>query len=446
MKTENEFPIFKFFNLGCKVNQYDGALIIENLQVLGLRLAEQDEEPDFIIINTCSVTANADKKSRQLIGSQKSKFPNSKIIVTGCYAEAEKKKLSEMDSVSAVFGTQERDCIEKYILSDYTIKNRNYPCDSFRNRLSIYPGKTRAFVKIQDGCDHFCSYCRVPFVRGNPFSRNPDDIQKEIESLVNSGKREIVFCGIRLGQYLWKDVTLTKLMRSTKGIQGLIRLRLSSLEPLDITDDIISEISYGDMVCNHLHIPLQSGSNKILQLMKRGYSAEQYTDIIEKIKNACKDIMITTDLIVGFPNESEKDFEDSLTLAERCSFSKTHIFRFSIRNETEASNLPNKIDRTIIKQRAERAIARTTELAMKIAQNQIGKIKQVLFETFTLHKGEKYLSGTSSDFFKIKVPCIKTDKNILNMERINLLAQICEVRIEHAEFEKLPILYGHISE
>ncbi|MDD5731137.1 MAG: MiaB/RimO family radical SAM methylthiotransferase [Candidatus Omnitrophica bacterium] len=321
----------KFYTLGCKVNQYDTQSIRENFLKKGFSEIRGEKKADFYLINTCSVTQSADKKSRYLIKRCAKENKNARIIVTGCLAEKDSKDLSGIKGIN------------------YIISKRFFP-DGINN----FCGRTRAFLKIQDGCDNFCSYCKVPLVRGGSRSRPLKEIVYEAEKLVENGFREIVLTGICLGSYgkgLAPRRNLVDVINALEKIEGLWRLRLSSIEANQVTGELIQKIAASKKLCRHLHIPMQSGDDEILKEMNRKYSRKDYLELVNKIKRAVPQIAITTDIMVGFPGEKEENFQNTARLIKEILPLKTHIFPYSPRQGTRAAGFSNQVAPEIMKLR-----------------------------------------------------------------------------------------------
>ncbi|MDD5568361.1 MAG: MiaB/RimO family radical SAM methylthiotransferase, partial [Candidatus Omnitrophica bacterium] len=306
-------PTVKFHTLGCKVNQYDTQSIRERFLGRGFKEARGSRKPDFYLINTCTVTAAADQKSRGIIRRCINENPKAKVIVTGCMVKNDSSELSGIKGVELI--------ISKSFFSD---------------GISDFSSHTRAFLKIQDGCDNFCSYCKVPLVRGRSRSRLLEDIVEEAGILVKKGFKEIVLTGICLGSYgkdlsmeTSKGLNLVAVIEELEKIEGLLRIRLSSIEAGDVTDALIDKLAESNKLCRHLHIPIQSGDDQILRKMRRKYSRKFYINLIKKIKARIPQVAITTDCLVGFPGESEKHFKNTLDLVNRIVPLRVHIFPYS---------------------------------------------------------------------------------------------------------------------
>lgn len=348
--------------LGCKVNQYESAEIIEGLKNRGFSIVPFDSEADIYIINTCTVTEKTDYQSRQLVRRAHRGNPSAMIVATGCYAQTAPEKLASLPGMKMVVGTAEKNEIPRLLenISGYGRKTIVSDVASLKESLlpvslSHFPGHTRAFLKIQDGCDSFCSYCIIPYARGRSRSLPEDAVISQIKRFTASNYLEIVLTGIHLGLYGHDFEPQTSLIKLLKRIENLGitgRLRISSIEPAEITDDIISHISDSEIMCRHLHVPLQSGDDKILKAMKRNYTSRQFRNIIEKICIAIPKIAIGIDVMVGFPGEGEKEFNNTRDFLNSIPLAYLHVFPYSRRLGTDAAELPGQVQMIVKKARA----------------------------------------------------------------------------------------------
>lgn len=361
--------------LGCKVNQYDSQVIREQFLGDGFREVTSNENlsPDICIVNTCSVTNRASSKGRNYINHLRRIYPESTLVATGCTVDYQPESINE--KVNFLISNK-----DKSSLADMFTENKN---KKNNHRITNFSGRTRAFVKVQDGCNEFCSYCVLPYVRGRSTSRDSKSIIDEVKILVHNGYREIVLTGIHLGDYgrnKGKQNVLVKLLKELEIIDKLARIRLSSLEPQDITEQLIEKIAESSKICKHLHIPLQSGNNIILKNMNRKYTYKQYKNLLEKIRNRIPNINFTTDIIAGFPGETERQFLDSCKAIEKLQFVKVHVFPYSLRAKTIASSFSNRVEAKDIKSRARalQEISQKTEVAVK--KKLIGSLQEILIE------------------------------------------------------------------
>jgi threonylcarbamoyladenosine tRNA methylthiotransferase MtaB len=347
----------KFYTLGCKTNQYETQAIKEVLlRSDSYEEARSEKESDIFVVNTCTVTAKADKESRRTVRHCHRENPDAKIVVTGCLAENDEAMISGLPGVAHIVKNCQKHEISK-ILSDKEVRITDYDSSRYTPlAIEDFDDRDRAFVKVQDGCDNFCSYCKIPLVRGRSRSRPLKEILEEVERLIDRGFKELVLTGICLGDWgkgLSGDLKLHTLIKKISSISKNFRVRLSSIEPNMITDELIACIADTKKVCPHLHIPLQSGSDKILRQMKRPYSAKEYTLIIARARKAIKDLSITSDVLIGFPGESRRDFRQTVNAVKRIMPSRLHIFSYSQREGTLASRIKGPIDPGEIKRRRE---------------------------------------------------------------------------------------------
>ncbi len=368
---------------GCKLNQYESELIIEQLENTGHTVISVEDESDIFIINSCAVTGEAERKVRQQIRRIRKNFPNSKIILTGCYAT----KVDEetLQFVDLTLGISEKkqilDFIDKigvFVRKDFW-RDEDISYEFITNSVS---DRTRAFVKVQDGCDNSCTYCSIRTFRGTKIRSKPVSvILREIQELVRRNHKEIVITGLNLGKYgIDLGTNLSTLLREIEKIEGNFRIRLSSINPEDITDEFIDVITDYEKFCPHLHIPLQSGSDKILKAMGRKYNVDHVISVAEKLRSKNPLFSLTTDLIVGFPGESEEDFNDTLKLVRNLELLKVHAFRYSDREGTYASQMPGKIPGNVKKDRVEKLIDVAFNVSIEYRNKLIGKTVTVLVE------------------------------------------------------------------
>ena len=371
--------------LGCKVNAYESEYIKEQFKTNNYDIVNIDDNPEVVVINTCTVTNQSDAKSRKVIRHAKKINPNAIIVVCGCAAEHHKENIidTEIDIlIGNYFKSKIVDFVNKYkedgkkINTFVDMKNVGFEDMKINNFLN----KTRAFVKIQDGCNNFCSYCIIPFMRGTIRSKDIDVAYEEIKSLVNKGYQEIVLTGIHTGSYgTGESYDLVDLIRRISKFDKLKRIRISSIEITELNEKFIDELKTNKKICNHLHVPIQSGSNKILKLMNRKYTIEEYKNIINKIRNVRPDINFTTDLIVGFPTETEEDFIETYNNLKDIKFSKIHTFPYSKRNNTKAADM-EQVDEKIKKERVNIILKLSNELENNYYKLFKNKTLKVLIE------------------------------------------------------------------
>ena len=389
-------------SLGCKVNTYENEYVISCFKNKGYEIV--DSVADIYIINTCSVTNNSDAKSRKVINRIVRENPNSIIVVMGCFIEANKDY--DNDGISIIIGNKDKnkvvELVEEYLSNHQKIK-RLYPDfdkdfeDMF---ISNMYGRTRAFVKIQDGCENFCSYCIIPYTRGKCRSKDHDTVIDEIKCLTDNGYQEIVLTGIHTGHYGEDSgVTFPSLLTDILKIKKLKRLRISSIEITELNNDFIEVFKNSDVIVPHLHIPLQAGSDEILKSMNRKYDLDYYRNKIKELRSVKPDLSVTTDIIVGFPGETDEMFNSTLDFAKEIGFSKIHVFPYSRRHGTKADLMPNQIDETVKKERVTKLIELSDELEHKFLDSYINKEVLVLVETVK----EGISTGHTGNYMEVKI-------------------------------------------
>ncbi|MEX0962261.1 MAG: tRNA (N(6)-L-threonylcarbamoyladenosine(37)-C(2))-methylthiotransferase MtaB [Simkaniaceae bacterium] len=404
---------YKIATLGCRTNQYESSAYTDQLKALGYLEAEQNEEADLCIVNTCTVTGSADKRSFASIKKILKNHPNSRVMVTGCLAEhaqAEIEKISER--VEVVPNHDKEKLIER------TFPNlENLPEFSIKN----FEAHTRAFVKIQDGCNSYCSYCVIPFVRGRSRSKKVDEILKEIEGLVENGYKEIVLTGINIGDFDGgipeNPVRLYELVKLVDEIEGLKRIRISSIDPDEVDEPLLQAVANGKKTCPSMHIVLQSGSNAILNRMRRKYSKQDFFHTIDRLRAVSSDFTFTTDLIVGFPGESERDFEESLEVLNRVQFAKVHLFPYSDRPKTRASRMKNKVPKALIEKRRLKIMDLAQKNAYQLRERFLGLESKVLLENEDSAR-PGFIRGHTENFLTVSVPQKKLRSNDIVTARL----------------------------
>lgn len=426
-----------FFTLGCKVNQYETEAMTELFLNNDYELVDPDEFSDIYIINTCTVTNISDKKSRQFIRRSKGKNSEAVIAVVGCYSQVSPEEIAEIEEVDIILGTDNRKNIVGICEDFMEDKNRvNLVSDimeveEFEElKIDDVEGKTRAFLKVQDGCNQYCSYCIIPYARGNIRSRKIESVIKEVKRLVETGFKEVVLTGIHIASY-GKDLgkeRLIDLIEEIHKVRGLERIRLSSLEPTLITDDFMKRLSSLDKVCNHFHLSLQSGSNTVLKRMNRKYTTEEYRKNVAIIRSYMSDVAFTTDIIVGYPEETEEEFNESYEFVEEIGFSKVHVFKYSPRKGTPAEKL-KQLDGNIKNDRSKKLIELSDQLTRKFNEKFIGENLDVLFEQKSKYK-DGYIEGYTKNYIRV---IAKGDENlegeiknvsILSRDKENLIGEI----------------------
>lgn len=390
--------------LGCKVNMYESEFVANILKNNGFEICDFHDVCDVYIINTCTVTNTSDIKSRKMIRQAIRNNPDACVVAMGCFIEANKDY--QIPGLDIVIGNKDKSKIVELIHQYF--EKKNMIKDLYSNRftefedmyIKEFPGRTRAFVKIQDGCDNFCSYCIIPFVRGKCRSKDKDKVISEINDLVSNGYQEVVLTGIHTGNYGYdKDYNFADLLSEVVKIEGLKRLRISSIEITEINDRVLSIIKDNDVIVDHLHIPMQAGSDEILKLMNRKYDLDYYFKKIEQIRKIRPMISITTDVIVGFPGEDEKLFEKTIETCKKIGFAKIHVFPFSLRNGTKAEELPNHLSNEEKKKRSRKLLEVSKELEKNYFSKFIGKSESVLIEQYK----DGYSYGHTGNFLNVKI-------------------------------------------
>lgn len=394
--------IIALFTIGCKVNQYETEAIAEKLEALGFKLVDFRDKADIYVINTCTVTGESDRSSRQAIYRAKRISPDAKIIVTGCYAQLDKEFLESLPGVSLVVKQEDKGKLPYLINEMLGQKVRIEEADDlfFGFNVKGLAKHTRALVKIQDGCEKNCAYCVVPLARGKERSRDVGQIIAEIDDLVDNGYKEVVLTGVHVGRYNRNDLCLAELSQRILEQTKVERIRYSSIESKEFSDELIDLISKSDRICRHLHIPLQSGDDIILQKMKRDYSTEEYRTLVEKISSSIPEVLIGADVIVGFPGETEEQFENTCEFIRSSSVNYLHVFSYSDRQGTEASALPGKIDPQVIHKRSEVLHDLGREKWHRYIDRFVGKKLSVLIENRRDRKTSR-LTGLSDNYIRV---------------------------------------------
>lgn len=395
--------VVRFVTLGCKVNQYETNAMAQKFLEKGYQIIEEitpeneDIKPDICIINTCTVTNMSDRKSRQMLRRMKEKNPSTIVVAVGCYAQVAKEELSKIPEIDLVLGNNEKVEVVKHV-EEYINNNiNNVELDDvmYSKEFSdfgnvTYTEKTRAVIKIQDGCDRFCSYCIIPYARGRVRSRKPESIISEITQIASKGIKEVVITGIHIASYgkdfaMSKDNKLTNyrlidLLEEINEIQGIQRIRLGSIEPLLITVEFVERLKRLEKICHHFHLSLQSGCDETLKRMNRRYTTEQFKEIVRLLRNAYSDVNLTTDIIVGFPGETDEEFNKTYQFLKEIKFYKMHVFKYSPRKGTKAAVMLNQINGDIKEERSKKLIELSDRNEIEYNNSYIGKNVEVLFE------------------------------------------------------------------
>ncbi len=407
-----------FLTLGCKTNQYETNGMSQKFLEAGYEICNLKDNPDIFIVNTCTVTNIADRKSRQALRKIKDDNKDLVVIAVGCYAQVAKNVLEEMKEIDIVLGNKEKKDIVKYVEKFLEEKKKIIDIADISKQKDFdeygcitYTERARTEIKIQDGCNNFCSYCLIPYARGRIRSRKKENILREVEIIANNGIKEIVLTGIHIASY-GKDFEngykLIDLLEDLNNVEGIERIRLGSLEPTIITEEFVQRLSKLKKICNHFHLSLQSGCNETLKRMNRKYTIEGFKNATERLRKFFKDVNLTTDVIVGFPGENDEEFDTTYNFLKEIAFYKMHIFKYSKRDGTVAAKMPNQIDGNTAEERS-RKLIELSENNMKLYNEKyLGKEVEVLFE----EKQGDYWVGHTRNYMVVKVK----DKNYLQNE------------------------------
>lgn len=408
-------------NLGCKVNAYETEAMQHLLEEAGYEIVPFTQKADVYVINTCSVTNMADRKSRQMLHKAKKNNPNSIVVAAGCYVQTSEKEVLNDLSVDIVIGNDRKHDLVR-LLEEYSLDSVNDTVDDINDgkhdfeELFIDQTKehTRAFIKVQDGCNQFCSYCIIPYARGRVRSRRFENVIAEVERLAANGFKEVVLTGIHLSSYGvdFEEATgLLELIQAVNAVKGIERIRLGSLEPKIVTEHFASELSKLDKICPHFHLSLQSGCDATLKRMNRKYTTKEYERGCELLRKYFVHPAITTDVIVGFPGETEEEFEQTKAYLEHIHFYEMHIFKYSKRKGTRAAVMPDQIDEQVKAARSEKLIALGHDMSKEFRKFYIGKNEEVLFEEKAVIGDKEYFVGYTKEYVKVAK---KTDENLEN--------------------------------
>ena len=425
-----------FYTLGCKLNFSETSTISRQLLNLGFIKSEFNNGADLFVINTCSVTENANKECRRIIRKAKKTSPNSTVIITGCYAQLKPKSISTIDGVDMVVGANEKFNIPK-LLKNFSYKSTEIHGCSINN-LDYFSSfslqdRTRSFLKIQDGCDYPCTYCTIPLARGKSRSDNISNIVKNAKEIADNGIKEIVLTGVNIGDFKENNKRFIDLIRELDKVDGIERYRISSIEPNLITDEIIDFVKNSKKFMPHFHIPLQSGSDNILQLMKRRYNTKLYHDKIKKIKDEIPNVCIGADVIVGFPKEDDNEFNKTLNFIKNLDISYLHVFSYSERENTKAILLDNKVPNNKISERSKMLRILSSKLQRKFYLKYEYTEQDVLFEK---DNKDGYMNGFTKNYIKVKVPY---NEDLIKQRSNVLLSKVDENLIMNASIKELCI-------
>lgn len=430
-RDEKSMKKAAFYTLGCKVNQYETEALTGIFEKDGYAIVDFEEKADVYVINTCTVTNLSDRKSRQMIRRAKKNNEDSIVVVVGCYAQTAPEEVSKIPGVSLILGTKERSRILDYIheIKEGREDQINAVNDIMGTRyfeqlqVESYKEKTRAFLKIQEGCSQFCSYCIIPYARGPIRSRQPEEVLEEVGKLAEAGFKEVVLTGIHVASY-GKDIKNTSLIdiiRRVHEVEGIERIRLGSIEPTTITEEFVAAARGLDKLCPHYHISLQSGCDATLKRMNRRYTAEEYKKVVDRLRENLGDVAITTDVMVGFPGETDEEFAETLRFLQEIQLYQMHIFKYSPRKGTPAATYPDQVSSEKKDERSNTLISLSSRNTLDFNQQHVGKILLVLFEQDVKEK-PGFIEGLTTNY--IRVLCEgSADMN----------GKILKVRIEKAE-------------
>lgn len=438
-----------FHTLGCRLNHAETAVLESRLRRDGYRVVEFGEPTDLLVVNTCSVTEDAERACRYVIRKTLRHSPEAFVAVTGCYAQTGSHELRRVPGIDLIVGNQFKwdlpsflpspQALKKYARAD-VIHTRTIDREDFVLPEYGKPDSTRALLKIQDGCNVMCSFCLIPFARGHERSRVVEDVIREATSLVEGGYREIVLTGVNIGQYRQGNVDLVGLIERLETIAGLERIRISSIEPTTITRTLLSRMTTSSKLCPYLHVPMQSGDDEILDAMNRPYDVAEFTDLIERAVSLIPRLGLGTDLMVGFPGESEAAFTNTLRVAETLPFSYFHIFTYSPRPGTAATKLPHRVSTRVARERAQRIAELSRRKRLIFAEQYIGSVLPVLFES---GKTDGLRIGTTANFLKVAVASEIDLTNNLRQVLITGVSDrwaVGQLAEEHRKVRTVPLL------
>lgn len=421
-----------FHTLGCKVNSYETEAMQQLLEAAGYRIVPFAEGADVYIINTCSVTNVADRKSRQMLHRAKKMNPQAVVVAVGCYVQAKGTELKADEAVDIIIGNNCKmdlvSCLDEYFkeqAKDYIIDiSESHEYEELC--IDKIAGHTRAFIKVQDGCNQFCAYCIIPYTRGRVRSRQPESVLKEVQALVANGYREIVLTGIHLSSYGVdfngdKKTNLLELILKLHEVEGLDRIRLGSLEPRIVTEAFVRTIASLPKLCPHFHLSLQSGCDATLKRMNRRYSTAEFAKGCELLRQAFENPAITTDVIVGFPGETEAEFEETRQFIEAMQFYEMHIFKYSVREGTKAADLPDHIPESLKSKRSDSLLALEKQMSLAFRKRFLGMERDILIEEMVIIEGKEYQIGHTREYIKVVTEGKEVRKNQIITGRLDCI-------------------------
>ncbi|ASW43668.1 tRNA (N(6)-L-threonylcarbamoyladenosine(37)-C(2))-methylthiotransferase MtaB [Clostridium isatidis] len=403
-----------FSTLGCRVNVYESEAMAEKFIREGYEVVDQSEVADVYVINTCTVTNMGDKKSRQIINKVRRLNENAVVAVVGCYSQMAPQEVSAIPGVDVVLGTRNKGDVVYYVNKareegkpqvhvESVLKNKKFEALNIED----YQDKTRAFLKIQDGCNRFCSYCIIPYSRGSVCSKDPKQVIEEVNKLADHGFKEVILSGIHTASYgldLEEKINLIDIIEEIEKVEGIERIRIGSIEPAFFTEEVIEKIRKFKKLCPHFHLSLQSGCNSTLKRMNRRYTAEEYKETVEMLRRTLPGVSITTDVIVGFPGETEEEFNETYEFLKDIKLAKTHVFKYSPRKGTKAEKMENQIDGITKDKRSKILIELSNKNEDEFIKSFIGQKMDVLIESSVKGK-EGYYEGYTTNYIKVHVPC-----------------------------------------
>ncbi|MFQ5648705.1 MAG: tRNA (N(6)-L-threonylcarbamoyladenosine(37)-C(2))-methylthiotransferase MtaB [bacterium] len=415
-----------FYTLGCRLNQAETSLISNTFKEKGYEIVAYGEPTDVCVINTCTVTEQADAKCRQLVRQVLKRSPDAFVAVVGCYAQMDSGILAEIDGVDLIVGTEEKLQVSSFVdvphkLPEPIVRNRKIRSTPFTiSSVGNYEHATRANLKVQDGCDFMCTFCIIPFARGRARSRTFRDIQREARQLVERGHKELVLSGVNIGTYEFEGKTLLDVIKMLERIEGLVRIRISSIEPTTIPDALVNHMAESEKLCHHFHIPVQHGDDAVLQKMRRLYTVGEYVEFLERVQKRIPDVCLGTDVMVGFPGEGVAEFETTHQLLRDLPFAYFHVFSFSERGGTPAVRMADKVEARVKKERSQALRMLSNQKRREFMQGQIGRSVRVLME-------ERYEDGLYQGFTDnyIKV-AVQTERDLENQMVEVELRQVSE--------------------
>lgn len=425
-----------FITLGCKVNQYETNGMIQNFLQKGYEIVEHTKEADIYVVNTCTVTNIADRKSRQMLRRVKEQNPQAVVVACGCYVQVAKDEIQAIEEIDLVIGNSEKnemvEMVEKYLEKNERLKKVT---DIMQQKDYVelgeitYTEKTRAVIKVQDGCDRFCSYCIIPYARGRVRSRKPEKVIHEIEKIAQKGIQEVVITGIHIASYgkdFKEEYGLIDLLEEINQVEGIQRIRLGSIEPLLITEKFIERLVKLEKICHHFHLSLQSGCDETLKRMNRRYSTQEFKEIVERLRKAYADVILTTDIIVGFPGESQEEFEETYEFLKEIQFYKMHIFKYSPRKGTKAAQMKEQIDGKLKEERSQKLIVLSDQNEKEYNEKYLGKEVEVLCE----EKKDGFYQGHTKNYIRVKIKAKEELENkivkvqVMKVEKDHILAEM----------------------